>query len=994
MLSAIHVTKKGAHHGTYSASPAGLIINSSTGDINPSESNPGTYTVSYTVTNSDSDPAQVATTATTSVIITATPSATISYSGTPYCSSAGTASVSLTGTTGGTFSSDSKLSIDASTGAVNLVASSAGTHTVTYKVSANGGCSAYSASAPLIISTAPSASITYENTPFCIESSNPEKVTLTGTIGGVFSATGITVNSATGDIVPSSNPAGSYTINYKLPAADGCAAFATATKIYIGTPGTWTGKADENWNNTKNWICGEIPTLASNATVPVTSNNPVVPTGIFGVNNITIHNGASLTVLGNLQFAGGIDNKGTFDVTNGTLEFDGGSGTLTGPTAQTISGSWFVNKTINNLVVSNTKGLNLFSTTNDTLNITGVLSFGKSNCTFNTNNNLTLKSTATATATVADITSNGALKGNSITGNVTVERYINIGDQPGQHNKTWVMVATPTQGKSIYQTWMEGGDKSITGYGTQITGKGTGFDASSVAPALKYYSDAINNWVGVTNTGDPVYNPLGYILFVRGDRTTVYPNISNTTLRTSGTLLSGTTRPINVKAGKFQSIGNPYASAVDIRKVSASGINPDIIVWDPTLTIGNPYGVGAYQTLYKDGNNYRNLLASPTFGPAGTINNNIESGVAFFVQSFNTDGQVYFTESAKVSFAGKGIAMREQTTSDDIAGLSARLFIVNKNGSSYVADGVLQQFSTQFSNDIDNMDTRKIYNSAENLSIKSNGQNLVIERRTELSATDTIAYQLTGVTNQNYRFVFTASGIANSAVNGFIEDGYTKTETPLNSDGDTQLDFTVTADAASKVANRFKIIFRNLNTTPVTFTSVKANAHNNQISVDWNVENQSKMKHYEVERSADGNNFSKVSIIDANDNLSSSYSWLDENPLQGNNFYRIRSVDLNGKIEYTSIVKAQINNISVSIKVFPNPAIEAKVNVQFNNQPAGVYYARLINPIGQVIVSKKIIHSKGTSTETVQWNQNAAKGIYNLQISQPDGSMRVIKIEY
>ncbi|MEO6894880.1 MAG: T9SS type A sorting domain-containing protein, partial [Ginsengibacter sp.] len=625
---------------------------------------------------------------------------------------------------------------------------------------------------------------------------------------------------------------------------------------------------------------------------------------------------------------------------------------------------------------------------------TGMLSFGKSNCTFNTNNHLTLKSTASATAGVADITNNGAFKGNVIHGDVTVERYINIGEMAGQHNKTWVMVATPTQGKTIYQTWMEGGDNSVAGYGTQITGKGTGFDASSVAPALKYYNDANNTYVGVTNTNDQVYNPLGYMLFVRGDRKTVYPNMSNTTLRTTGSLITGSTAPINVKAGKFQSIGNPYASAVDIRKMSASGINPDIIVWDPTLTVGNPYGVGAYQTLYKDGNNYRNLLASPTFGAAGTINNNIESGVAFFIQSFNTNGQVYFTESAKSSSVGKGIAMREQTTADDVAGLSARLFVVNPNGSSYVADGVLQQFSNQYSDDIDNMDTRKINNSAENLSIKVNGQNLVIERRSGLTPEDTISYQLTGVSNQKYRFIFTASGIENAAVNGFILDSYAKKETPLNSDGDTQVDFTVTSDAASKVANRFKIVFKTLHTAPVTFTSVKANAKNNQVAVEWNVENQSSMKQYEVERSADGNKFSNVAVIDANNNLTFAYSWLDESPLQGNNYYRIRSVDLNGKIEFTSVVKAQISNISVSIKVYPNPATEAKVNLQFNNQPAGVYYTRLINPIGQVIVSKKIIHSAGSSTETIQWNQNAAKGIYNLQISQPDGSMKVIRIEY
>ena len=758
-------------------------------------------------------------------------------------------------------------------------------------------------------------------------------------------------------------------------------------------PGTWLGN-NSNWNDGSNWSCGAIPTLSTNVTIPLTKNNPVVPSGIAGVKDLTINQGAILTIIGTLQIAGYIGNKGEFDVTNGTLEFDGGSTSAKGPTAQSISGSWFVNKTINNLKISNTKGLSLFSTANDTLNITGILSFGKSNCTFNTNNNLTLKSTAKATAGVADITANGTLKGNSINGDVTVERYVNIGDLPGQHNKTWVMVSTPTKGKSIYQTWMENGDKNVSGFGTQITGKGIDFDASSVAPAIKYFSDATNNWVAVTNTNDPVYNPLGYMLFVRGDRRTVYPNVSNTTLRTTGSLITGSTNVIAVKAGKFQSIGNPYASAVDIRKISATGINPDIIVWDPTLTVGNPYGVGAYQTLYKDGSNYRNLLASPTFGPAGTINNNIESGVAFFVQSYNTNGQVYFTESAKVSTVGKGIAMREQTNADDVAGLSVRLFVVTGNGSSYVADGVLQQFSSQFSNEIDGMDTRKIYNSAENLAIISNNQKLVIERRKELSATDTINYQITNVTNQKYRLVFTASGIENSAVNGFVLDSYTKTETPLNPDGDTQLDFIVSSDAASKAANRFKVIFRSLQTTPVTIASIKANVQNDKVSVDWNVENQSNMKQYEVERSADGKNFSIVAEIAANNNSSSSYNWLDENAAQGNNYYRIRSVDVNGKIEYSSIVKAQISNVSVSLKIYPNPAVDAKVNIRFENQPGGVYYARLLNSIGQVITSKKIVRTAGNSIETIEWNKNAARGIYNLQITMPDGTMNVSRIQY
>ncbi len=320
--------------------------------------------------------------------------------------------------------------------------------------------------------------------------------------------------------------------------------------------------------------------------------------------------------------------------------------------------------------------------------------------------------------------------------------------------------------------------------------------------------------------------------------------------------------------------------------------------------------------------------------------------MAFFVQSFNTAGQLYFTENSKVSQQGKGIAMREQTAADNTS-LLASLYVVNTDGSSYVADGAMQQFGNQYSNSIDGMDTRKIANSSENLSILSNGKSLVVERRNMLTSSDTVYYNLTGVANKNYRFIFDATGLETTALNGFIEDSYTKTETPLNPDGNTQLDFTVTSVAASKAANRFYIVFRNMEAMPVTFTSVNATAKNNQIAVNWKVENQSNMKEYDVERSADGNTFNQVAVVNANNNSASSYNWLDENPVQGNNYYRIRSVDLNGKTAYTPVVKAQISNISVSINVYPNPAPDAKVNIRFNNNPEGVYYARLINPLAR-----------------------------------------------
>ena len=66
------------------------------------------------------------------------PEVSISYDQSPYCGT-GTATVTLTGLSGGTYSSSSGLSINSSSGAVNLSASTPGSYTVNYTFS-SGAC--------------------------------------------------------------------------------------------------------------------------------------------------------------------------------------------------------------------------------------------------------------------------------------------------------------------------------------------------------------------------------------------------------------------------------------------------------------------------------------------------------------------------------------------------------------------------------------------------------------------------------------------------------------------------------------------------------------------------------------------------------------------------------------------------------------------------------------------------------------------------------------
>ena len=163
-------------------------------------------------------------------------SATINYTGSPFCSTVSAAQfVAQSGTIGGTYSAlPSGLTIDAASGAIVPSTSTAGNYTVTYAITAGGGCSAFSTTAAVAVNTAPTASISYSAAPFCTSDTVSHAVAQSGTIGGTYSsAVGLSLNATTGAIKPSTSTAGNYTVTYTIAAASGCAAVTATYPVTI-----------------------------------------------------------------------------------------------------------------------------------------------------------------------------------------------------------------------------------------------------------------------------------------------------------------------------------------------------------------------------------------------------------------------------------------------------------------------------------------------------------------------------------------------------------------------------------------------------------------------------------------------------------------------------------------------------------------------------------------------------------------------------------------
>jgi hypothetical protein len=243
ITTAQSVTRTGATNGTYSATPAGLTINSSTGAITPSTSTAGTYTVNYTLPASGICGQFIAS---RTVTIVNTPVAVIQFLNPNFCrSNTGTVTPAQISPAGGTFTSTpAGLSLNASTGGIRPSLSTAGTYTYTYTIANSGGCGTFSASRTITIlnQLATPGAITGTTTGFC----NTSRTFSVAAVAGASSfqwtiPAGTTINgNATGNSIVLVAGAGftGGTLSVRAIASNGCNSNLRSTTLSTAAPAT------------------------------------------------------------------------------------------------------------------------------------------------------------------------------------------------------------------------------------------------------------------------------------------------------------------------------------------------------------------------------------------------------------------------------------------------------------------------------------------------------------------------------------------------------------------------------------------------------------------------------------------------------------------------------------------------------------------------------------------------------------------------------------
>lgn len=173
---------------------------------------------------------------------------------------------------------------------------------------------------------------------------------------------------------------------------------------------------------------------------------------------------------------------------------------------------------------------------------------------------------------------------------------------------------------------------------------------------------------------------------------------------------------------------------------------------------------------------------------------------------------------------------------------------------------------------------------------------------------------------------------------------------------------------------------------PVLFILFNAKCEANKVTLTWKTAQEQNSSHFDIERSTDGSRWTVIGSISAtgNSNSEKSYSFTDNNPAQ-NSFYRIAEHDRNGRIQYTSVIRASCN-MTDRLTIWPNPTQDA-VFINIASSSRSQIVINVLDSKGSLVKMQKAEILSGNNQVKVDIG-SLANGIYSLSANWNNGQMQ------
>ncbi len=230
----------------YSSASGGTLLFTGNAYTTPLLSTTTIYYVDATSASGCTGPRRAVT-----VTVIARVNPAFTYTSGTFCKTGLNPTPNFVASSGGTFAGSAGLTINSSTGEIDLASTPIGTYDITFTVTTS-SCT-YSSTQKITITNTPNATFSYTG-PYCQFQTNPLPTFPAGASAGVFSAVPaglVFLNPGTGEIDLQSSLPGIYTVTNNIAASGGCAATSATNTVTINpTPAINSAASSVICNNT------------------------------------------------------------------------------------------------------------------------------------------------------------------------------------------------------------------------------------------------------------------------------------------------------------------------------------------------------------------------------------------------------------------------------------------------------------------------------------------------------------------------------------------------------------------------------------------------------------------------------------------------------------------------------------------------------------------------------------------------------------------------
>lgn len=190
-----------------------------------------------------------------------------------------------------------------------------------------------------------------------------------------------------------------------------------------------------------------------------------------------------------------------------------------------------------------------------------------------------------------------------------------------------------------------------------------------------------------------------------------------------------------------------------------------------------------------------------------------------------------------------------------------------------------------------------------------------------------------------------------------------------------------------------RYIIGNNNVDSILATPLAGEWHQSGAQLSWTTLYEKNTFRFELQRSANNNNFSNITMLPAagNSNTAREYSYIA--PITGADVwsYRYKVIFTDSTYKYSNIVTLPpVGYSNVVWQVTPNPTT-GPLNIKFNSVVAQEIYVEVISSTGAMVTRKKINATIGVNTVSIDISNTAAGTYYLRMLKLSDKSIKVIK---